>query len=231
MSVQGLLATSDRLYACTADLGKHATPTGPSALLAFDLETSSEQGRWALTDGGFCNDMAQLPDGSLVITDTMGARLWRFDPAEALPPAVWFSDARLEGANGITTSQDGRSIFVSTFSDGRLLRIGLNDPRSVTELALPRPLDGGDALRATPDGRLIVFENGLRHGAGRVTEIDLSGDDAELTTIVATSAGPTSGVIVGRDVVWGASNFRILFSGATAAHYDPSLYRTELPEL
>lgn len=229
MSVQGLLVASDRLYACTGDLGKHATPTGPSAVLAFELQTSSVQGRWPLTDGGFCNDMAQLPDGSLLITDTMGARLWRFDPAQELAPEVWLADARLGGANGITTSSDGSNVFVSTFSDGRILRIGLEAPRSVTELALSRPLDGGDALRMTPDGRLVVFENGVPHGTGRLTQIELSGNEAELTTILATTAGPTSGVIVGSDVVWGASNFRILFGGDTSAFYDRGLYRTTLP--
>ncbi len=118
-------------------------------------------------------------------------------------------------------------MFVSTFSDGRLLRIAITDPESVVEIDLPRPLDGGDALRLAPDGRLVAFENGLSHGVGRLTLVQVNGDRAQLSPLLETTASPTSGVVLDGDVLWPASNFGALFGG-TASPYDPRLYRTPL---
>ena len=234
MSVQGLLVdtASNQLYVCTADLKKHSTPTTASALLAFTLDTGTQSGRWPLDAEGFCNDITALPGGSMLISDTFRGRLWNFDPEGNGTLNVWMDDAALRGVNGIAVAPANDRVIVSTFSDGRLLSVGLNpdgSARELSELKTSRPLDGGDAVRITSDGRLLLFENGLVGGKGRVTLGVIDGKTVRLSTIEESPVGPVSGVIDGNSIVWPASNFARLFADNKDIAYGQSLYRTPIP--
>lgn len=230
MSVQGLLAVPEegRLYACTGNLGKHRTRTSSSALLAFDLETGAPRGRWPMDGRGFCNDLVAW-DGGYLITDTYGARIWRFEPGGTGELGVWLEDERLEGANGIAAQ--GEDIYVSTFASGRLLRVSTRSggAKSLGVVELPRSFDGGDGLRALSNGRLLVFENGLVHGQGSISLVRVEGVRVELTRIVSSASGPVSGVVVADEVVWPASNFAVLFGGAARTRRDARVHSTRLP--
>lgn len=217
MSVQGLYA-DDRaglLYACTGDLSVAQTPKVDNALLAFDLRTGAAKGRWVLPGGGFCNDIVAAPEGRLLISDTAKPRILRFDPrAGQLTP--WIEHPLLGGSdfNGNGIAVDGSAVYLNTFSDGRLLRIPVRADGSAgtpEQVAMPRALAGADALRVIAPGRMLVFENDITGGNGRVTRIDLTAAEPVLTTIAEQLREPTSGIVRGDDVLVLESQFRKLF--------------------
>lgn len=202
LSVQGLWAGADELFACSADLGVHGPARGPSAVVSFDLETGSPTGRWPLPGDGLCNDLTPLPDGSLLLSDSKSATIWRLDRRTAsLEP--WLEHPALGGSalngNGIVWSDMDAAVYLSTFSDGRLLRIPVEHghPGVPVELELSRPLNGADALRVVGPGRLLLFENGLTAGGGgQVTSVVVDGSRARLARLWESGHQPTSGRIL-----------------------------------
>lgn len=239
MSVQGLLAddTSQNIWVCTADLGVAKTTKSESALLAFDLVSGQAKGRWPLPGGGFCNDIALAADGALLITDTTNPRVLSFDTRRRRFE-VWIEHPLLGGAafNGNGIAVDGKSVFISTFGDGRLIRIpieGNGRAGTPAALQLPRPLDGGDALRVLAPGRLIVFENGLsKGGGGSVTLIHIHGKTASLSVLASGIAEPTSGVVHDGRLHVAESQFGKLFGAAKGQPAKPfRIVGLELPDL
>jgi hypothetical protein len=217
MSVQGLLVDEHarRLYACTGDLGVSKTAKTKGALLAFHLDTGAPMGRWPFPDDGFCNDIARTPGGSLLISDTFRPRILRFEPGTG-QLTVWVEHPLLGGAdfNGNGIAVDSNVVYLSTFADGRLLRVPVLPDESAgtpQAVALPRPLAGADAIRVLSPGVLLVFENDIPGGNGRVTRVDMSGAKASIVTILDGLKEPTSGVIAGERLIVVESQFRKLF--------------------
>lgn len=232
MSVEGLLVddAAGRLYACTADLGVSGTAVSPSALLAFDLENGAVIGRWPLPPGGFCNDIAHAPGRALFITDTSNARMLRFDP-QAGRLAVWLAHPLLGGAkwNGNGVAVDGQSVFMSTFSDGRIVRIPIlnnGSPGMPAQIDLPRKLDGADALRTLAPGVLLAFENDLEQGNGRVSIIDLRTPSVNVIPIAEGLREPVSGVVRDGRVILVESQFNNLFGSRRGQAPQPFALRT-----
>ncbi|WP_157778639.1 hypothetical protein [Massilia violaceinigra] len=232
LSVQGLLVDDEgaQLFACSADLGVAQAPKSASALFSFDLASGALRGRWELPEGGFCNDIARGPDGNLYISDTASARVLKFD-LKLARLSVWSEHPLLGGAqfNGNGIVFDGRVLYLSTFSDGRLLRI----PMLADSLAgvpstvkLPRALAGADALRYLAPGKLVVFENDIGGGNGRVTVIEPEGATARLTTVAEGLDEPVSGIVNGRSVVIVESQFRKLFGDQRGMPPAPFRLRT-----
>ncbi len=196
VSVIGILADSGRnvLWACSSDpgVGERAGTAEPS-LTAFRLSDGAPLAAFPLGKGAFCNDMALGPQGEVYVTDSFNPVIRR----AALPAngakggmAVWLSDPRFVSAprdprdmsapfnlNGAVFGADGALYAVKT-NTGELFRIAVKEDGSagaVETLALPRPLDGPDGLKALPDGALLVVE-----GADRLTRIDLTGPQVRL---------------------------------------------------
>jgi DNA-binding beta-propeller fold protein YncE len=228
MSVQGLLAddASMRLFVCNADLGVAASPKVPSALLAFDLKSGKLRGRWKLPGGGLCNDIARAADRALYVSDSANARILKLDPRTSKLTA-WLEHPLLGGAqfngNGITI--DGGYVYLSTFSDGRLLRVPIlpnGRAGEPVQLTLPRPLAGADALRTLAPGKLLAFENDIAGGNGRVTIIDTSAMAPKLITVAEGLDEPVSGIVRNNQVIVVESQFRKLFGTMKAvppAHF------------
>lgn len=232
MSVQGLLVddASGRLFACSADLGVAKTAKTSSALLAFDLADGRLRGRWTLPGGGFCNDIARGPDRHLYISDTASSRVLKFDVTSSRL-SVWTSHPALGGAqfNGNGIAFDGRNLYLSTFSDGRLVRVPMQkNGRAGTPLALalPRPLAGADALRTIAPGRLLAFENDIAGGNGRLTLIDIADGEPRLSTFAEGLAEPVSGVTGKDKVIVLESQFRKLFGAQKGVAPAPFALRT-----
>lgn len=217
MSVQGLLADDTRgiLWACTANLGVSSTPQEPSALLAFHIDSGSNAGRWPLPDEGFCNDLTFGLNENLLITDTTHDRIFSFDLKEKRI-STWIQHPTLGGQplNGNGIAVDRTNVFVSTFADGRLLRIPVKSDGSAGEpvvISLPRPLQGGDAIRTVGPDRLVIFESGLPQGRGQVTLALLENDRAILVPITSSIDEPTSGILLGNRLLIVESQFAKLF--------------------
>lgn len=223
MSVQGLLADDARgiLWVCTADLGVSGTAKEPSALLAFRIENGDDAGRWPLPDGGFCNDLAFASNRNLLITDTTHDRIFSFDLDEKRM-STWIRHPMLGGQpfNGNGIAVDCGNVFVSTFADGRLLRIPVESDGSAGEpvvVSLPRPLKGGDAIRAIGQDRLVIFENGLPQGGGQVTLALIENDRAILAPVTSALDEPTSGIVLGNRLLIVESQFARLYGGRKGA--------------
>ena len=117
---------------------RYDTPTdsSPAMLYAFDAATGAFRASFA-PDGTrpfFLNDLTTAPDGSVYVTDTQGARVWRLAPGGTkLEPFA--ATGPLLSPNGITISDDGRHLFVAdadhvrvvSLADGRSWRLATPD--------------------------------------------------------------------------------------------------------
>jgi len=229
-NAQGVLVDAARgtLWVCSGDIGFTVVPATPSALLRFDLATGAPRGRLPLPDDGYCNDLAQDAQGDLYVTDSRHPRVLRLAAgADAL--AVWKDDPLLGGApvfsdshgayvglNGVAVAPSGDVIVSRVAASSALLRIAREgDGRAggVSRLVAPRQLDNVDALRALPDGRLVLFEsNAFGSGpyGGRITLARVDGDRLALRTLVAGLNDPSSGVVSGGRVWFIESKYGLL---------------------
>lgn len=205
VSVVGLHVADDLVYACSSDPGASAlTGTAAPALVAFDRKSGAAAGRFELPEGGgFCNDIAEMPDGTILATDSFAPRIYALRPG-AGHLEVWLEDARFAGEgfnlNGI--AHDAGAVLVLRYNTGTLHRIEVAaDGRAgaVSDIALPAPLRGPDGLTALGGGRFLVVEGGgLNAGArGALTGIRLDGATATVETIAADLDVPTTAAVVG----------------------------------
>jgi hypothetical protein len=202
----GVHVTGDdsRVIACSSDpgFGVH-TGTAAPALVAFDRLTGEAAGRYEIPGGGFCNDIAELADGTILVTDSFSPRIYALAPgADAL--SVWLEDDRFvsEGIalNGIAADTD--AVYFVQYNAGEMFRADLNADGSagaVTRIDLPRKLNFPDGLLALGDQRFLVVEGGgLTKGArGALTTVSLKGTDGALSSVAEDMNVPTTAAVHG----------------------------------
>jgi sugar lactone lactonase YvrE len=184
------------LWVCaSAAGGRNGAPVvGETALKAFSLKDATFKASYAFPGSGLCNDIAVAKDGTVYATDTTGARVLRLKRgARALD--VWAADTGLLAtADGIAVLADG-SIYVNSVGQGTLLRIPVKADGSagpITKLETSRPLQTPDGMRSV--GRMTML---LVEGAGRLDEVTISGDKAEVKVLKEGLTGPTAVTLVG----------------------------------
>ena len=208
VSVIGVHVTTDgaRVAACSSDPGAGAlTGQAAPALVLFDRATGAPAGRYELPEGGvFCNDIAELPDGTLLATDSFVPRIYALRPgAGALE--TWFEDDALQvegfNLNGIAVDDD--AVWVLRYGAGELLRIPLGHDMAAGAAEvqpLARPIHGADGLNALGHGRFLVVEGGgLTAGArGNLLGVTLRPDGpAQVDVLAADLNVPTTAHVVG----------------------------------
>lgn len=183
--------TSNTLYACS--IGMNAPPERAdalSALHAFTLDTGQEKAKYPLPGGAkaICNDIATDTAGNAYVSETMGGRILVLRKGGAALEE-WLAEPRLAGVNGIAVGTDG-ALYVDSMMSGKLMRIAIarDGPGAVTELALQRPLDRPDGLRALGGNRFLLAEN-----SGRLSLVTVSGDTAAVEPL-ANGEGWSSAV-------------------------------------
>jgi sugar lactone lactonase YvrE len=198
--VSGVLAdaASSTLWLCAVDLS--ATPPA-SELRAYDLATGSKKTSYPFDKPAFCNDLVLDDAGNLFVADSFGG-VWELKKgARAL--AIWKRDPLLAasspsgfGADGIALDGKG-SMFVNTFSDGRLLKIAINGDGSagaLSPITVNPPLSAPDGMRML-DANTLVLVDGT---AGTLLKVALgAGGTATATTVASGLKGPTSLARVG----------------------------------
>ncbi len=184
------------LWVCQNNTGgRDGEPVvGQTALRSFDLTTGAAKATYPFpSNGGTCNDMAVAPDGTVYVTESFNNRVHRLRPgASALD--VWVTDPRLAGVDGVALLADG-AVYVNTFFEGRLFRVPVNADGSagaLVPLETSLPLTRPDGLRTVGPHTLIQAE-----GQGRVAELTIEGNRANVRVLRDGLTGPTAVTVDG----------------------------------
>ena len=184
------------LWVCVSAAGGRggAPVVGETALKAFSLKDASFKASHVFPGSGLCNDIAVAKDGTVYATDTTGARVLRLKKgASALD--VWAADPMLLGAaDGVALLADG-AVYVNSVGQGTLLRIPVKADGSagpITKLETSRPLQSPDGMRSVGSKTMLLVE-----GAGRLDEVTINGDKAEIKVLKEGLTGPTAVTLAG----------------------------------
>lgn len=200
---------------------------GRSLLLAYDLRDGRlvrkvEHG--SKEKPSFLNDFAILPDGSLLITDTVRHQVARLG-ADATTVEEWLPEFRFP--NGIVLAGDPRYVYVA---DARGLTRVTVDDRSKQKIESGALLNGIDGL-AMHGGNIIGIQNAM----GKPRVIRVAPESGRVEVLESKNAQfelPTTGVVAG-DELWFIANPGLRsFDGGTIwpAHKlsDPVMLRLPL---
>ena len=184
------------LWVCASATGGRGAPAvGETAVKAFSLKDASFKASYVFPGGGgICNDIAVAKDATVYVTDTTGARVLRLKKgAKALD--VWAADAALLGAvDGIALLADG-AVYVNSVGQGTLLRIPVKADGSsgpIVKLETSQKLTSPDGMRSVGSKTLLLVE-----GAGRLDEVTINGDKAEIKVLKDGMTGPTAVTLAG----------------------------------
>ncbi len=238
VTVVGLHVAGSQTFVCSSDPGIGAlTGTAVPALVAFDTTTGQPSGRYPLPEGGvFCNDIAELPDGTILATDSFAPRIYALTPgADQLE--VWLDDNRFSGEgfnlNGI--AYDEGSVFVARYNAGTLHQIEVDTEGragTVTDLEMSEEIHGADGLTALGDGRFLIVEGGgLSAGArGALWGAKLSDETIQLEAIATDLNVPTTATVVGRTAYVVEGQLDHLFDPEAGPAAPYRILAIELPE-
>jgi sugar lactone lactonase YvrE len=198
-NVLGVLADdkTSTLWVCQNSIGgRGGAPTvGQTALRSFDLNSGSAKGTYDFpSNGGVCNDMVVASDGTVYATESFANRIHRLKPG-AKELDLWVpADPRLAGIDGIAILTDG-AVYVNTFFAGQIFRIPVNPDGSAGPLQAietSMPLTRPDGLRTVGARTMIQAE-----GQGRLTELTINGNRAEVRVIREGLNAATGVTLVG----------------------------------
>ena len=202
-NVYGLLADdkSNTLWVCQNSTGGRggAPVVGQTALRSFDLKSGVARGTYPFpASSGVCNDIAVAANGVVYASESFRGRIHRLKPgASALEE--WFSAPQeLNGVDGLAVLADG-ALYANDFFTGKLYRFSVNaDGSAAPMIAMETsmPLNRPDGLRATGAQTLIQAE-----GQGRVAELTITGNRAEVRVLQENLVGATGVTVVGNDAL------------------------------
>ena len=183
-SVFGVLAhdPSKTLWVCNnAPFGGPPQPGLRPSLKAFDLGTGTLKATYTFPGEGaaICNDIAVGPRGMVFATDTSGGKIFTLAP-NGTALTVMASDPELVGIDGIAVTGDG-TVIINNVRKNTMQRVNRNNTvfAGLVTLTLSEPVSGPDGLRWIGGNRFLQAEG----TAGRVTYVDVTGDNALITPI------------------------------------------------
>ena len=162
-----------RLWANCAGAQESGSPDGSAGLFAFDLETGKLLKKF-IFDGKdsrhMFNDLTIAPNGDVYLTDSEAGRVYQAREGQNDLEVFCGEGGELQYLNGITVSEDGRSLYVEDFRRG-FTRVDLAT-RALRTVARPADVStfGVDGLYCH-HGRLVGIQNA--DGVERVVRYDL----------------------------------------------------------
>jgi len=167
---------------------------GSSGPTAGRIRSGDFKASYAFPGNGLCNDIAVAKDGTVYVTDTTQGRVLRLEKG-ARELDVWASDPMLLAtADGIAVLADG-NVYVNSVGQGTLMRIDVKKDGSagaITRLETSRPLMQPDGMRAVGSRTMLLVE-----GAGRLDEVTINGNKAEIRVLKEGMTGPTAVTLTG----------------------------------
>jgi hypothetical protein len=199
--VLGVLADdrTNTLWVCqNATAGRDGAPVaGQTALRTFDLKSGAAKGTYPFPpDAGICNDIAVSTDGTAYASESFRGRIHRLRPG-ATTLDVWVNDRQLEVIDGIALLEG--SVYANNFATGGLYRIRINadgTAGAVVPIETSMPFTRPDGLRSVGPRTLIQAE-----GQGRLTELTIDGNRAEVRVVQDNLPGATGVTIVGNSAL------------------------------
>ncbi len=199
LSLLGVLADdrSGTLWICSAPTALRNPPAvGTSALMAFDLKTGAQKGSYLFpAPASVCNDITIAHDGTAYVSDTPNGRILKLARG-AKSLEVFAQDERLKGIDGLELSGDG-ALYVNIVTRGLWLRVDRKPDGSVgeiTQLTTSAPLGAPDGFRLIRTRTFLLAEG----SAGRVDEVTIDGDHAEIRVLREGLISPPAVTLVGR---------------------------------
>ena len=201
-NVLGVLADdrSNTLWVCqNATGGRDGAPVvGQTALRAFDLRSGAPKGTFPFPpSSGVCNDIAVSENGTAYVSESFRGRIHRLRPG-ATALEEWLSDQQMAVIDGIAILADG-AVYANDFRSGRLFRVPVKADSSAgapvpieTSVPFTRP----DGLRSVGPRTMIQAE-----GGGRVAELTIDGNRAEVRVLQEGLQGATGVTLVGDSVL------------------------------
>lgn len=189
----------NRLLVCNSDSSSFGGQSPGQAMLGiYALDTGERQAMVDLTaaledttDASFfANDVAVGDDGTAYVTDTQQHLVYRV--GDDGQPSVLHRFDGMPAPNGIVY-HDGGYLLVVGLMSGALYKIPVDDPESAMEVTLSEPLEGGDGMIWTSDGRLAVVSN----STSRVITL-ASGDDWATAEVAGTGSFDGQGTTAAR---------------------------------
>jgi hypothetical protein len=190
--VLGVLADfpSRTLYVCD-DNGDHAY------LKTFSLKTSGLMKSYEFPGGGFCNDIA-LKGKDAYVTDTKNGRVLKLaDGSDAL--TVWYVNDKADPSlDGLVWQ--GNTLYTNTYNGNHLIAVPMNPDGSAgqgTNLTTSMDIFQPDGMRLSSDGKILMVEGRGKDGNGRLDEVTVSGNNADIRMIKDHYMLPTAVTTVG----------------------------------
>jgi sugar lactone lactonase YvrE len=196
-TVLGVLADEKAgvLWVCaSASGGRNGAPfVGETALKAFNLKDASLKASYPFPGNGLCNDIAVAKDGTVYAADTTLARVLRLKKGATALDVFAADPMLLATADGLALLEDG-NLYVNSVGQGTLNRIDINKDGSagkITKLETSRPLQGPDGMRSVGKKTMLLVEG------GRLDEVTINGDKAEIKVLKEGMPGITAVTLTG----------------------------------
>ncbi|HEY4338731.1 MAG TPA: hypothetical protein VGM97_02180 [Steroidobacteraceae bacterium] len=191
------------LYACSNAFGgaPGGAPPPPATVYAFDLKTGATKGHYPFASaGGFCNDMATTPDGTLYATDTNNMQVEVLRKG-ASSLAVWSgADGSLGKKGGVIDgiSVLGSRIIVNELAVSKLFSIAIGKDGTAgtpVEVKLDRPISRPDGMRSFGKSAVLIVEGG---DGGKLEKVTFDGNNGKVELIKqGYPDGPVAVAVVG----------------------------------
>ena len=197
-NVLGVLADdkSNTLWVCqNPTRGQGGAPgVGTTALRSFDLKTGAAKGTYPFPPNSrICNDIAVSSDGTAYVSESYGGKVHRLKPG-ATALEVWASGEQIMVIDGLAFLADG-SLYVNNIGTSKLFRIPVKadgTAGAIVPIETSMPLGRPDGLRTAGPNKLIQAEQ-----EGRVTELTINGDRAEVRVVKDGLTRPAGVTVVG----------------------------------
>jgi glucose/arabinose dehydrogenase len=139
-------------------------------VVTFDAATGQDRKAIKVPGAGFLNDMT-VWNGRVLVSDSANGTIIDVS-GEA--PAVWLSDDRFEGINGLLG--DGDRLLVATMATGSLFSVAVDG--TITEIA--SGMENADGIGLVPGGGYLVSS-----WPGQIHHVS---EDGTVTTLLDSSA-------------------------------------------